>query len=577
MKTFAFLILILPLSLWAEPKLVGGGFGAGPGSEIRDLAARPDGSIVACGTLGGKSPIPKAGKTEHLFTGQHDTGIRGFVAEFSADLSRLKWISVFPTDSIQPTRMALGKDGSIAIGGKHLGQLADLDSKKENWTKSTGALAKLSPDGNQVLWVSPTGPNQEAVTGIDVDDQGRVYFMAGSRVRSAANYLLRKNGKTGANEPWEKTGWCVYLHRNQEALKAEGQYIAFYDKARNQSEDGFGFDYDGEGGWGPVGFSLQGFRIGGNVRVLPDGDVLVSSGLQYDFRVNERVAPKPKAARPKSELDSLLDGDAKKPKLEEKPEKITNPKQKEESGPIRKGKSFPAFDYFLARYSPDGDLRWSTNLYQSGDSVHTPDQKPIDLAYDAGSDTIYTLVKQHGSNIYRFKGQLVGDTGNLMISWLGKVDAKTGALAEGWYFQNNRLGDFGPNGIPQSPPYPKLAGNALRRVAIGPGGSIYLAGSGGAQTWTTDNALQAWPKDQAGGAQGVLVELSRDLEKVRRATCLFVDAEETFAPHGLVVTEKGIILAGRGSFGGELAKKATQPNWSERKATSGCLLFAILN
>ena len=556
--------------------LVGGSFAPGEGSVIRDITARADGTIVACGVLGESAKVNGANP---LLSGDHGAGVRGFVSEFSGDLSKRNWLSVFPAGCIQPNRIALGPDGSIAIGGKHLGGLAERDSKKENWSKSDGAVAKLDAGGKNVLWMSPAGPNQGEVTGLDVDKQGRVYFTAGSRVRAASNYILRKHGETGRNEPWGDNGsWCVYLHTNQDPLKAEGQYLAYYAKARNQSEDGFGFDYDGrEDGWGPVQFSLKGFRIGGEVQVLPDGDIVVSSCLQYDFRVNKRVAPKPSAPKPKSELDSLLDlDDHGKKKPVPDPGKPGTKVKPEPEGHLRKGKSFPAFDYFLARYSPDGVLRWSTNLYQAGDSVHTPDQKPIDLTYDPASDSIYALVKQHGSNVYRFKGKLVGDTGNLMISWLGKVDAKTGNIQEGWYFQNNRHGTFHAHGIPKSPPYPKLAGNALKRVKVSKDGNVYVAGSGGAMTWTSEDALQAWPEGQTGGGQGALIQLSPNLDAVDFATCLFTDAETTFVPWGLAVTEQGVVLAGSGSFSGALAGKTRKANWASSGTQSGCLLIGLM-
>lgn len=578
MSKFDMLTAALGCCLISAPvhgELVGGSFASGEGSAIRDIVARADGTIVACGILGEDAKVNGANA---LLSGDHGAGIRGFVAEFSGDLSKRNWLSIFPAGCIQPNHIALGPDGSIAIGGKHLGGLAKLDSKKENWSKSQGALVKLDAGGRKLLWVSPGGPNQNEITGLDVDKQGRVYFMAGSRVRSASNYILRKNGETGKNELWAGEKWCVYLHTNQAPLKAEGQYLAYYAKARNQSEEGFGYDYDGrEKGWGPVQFSLKGFRIGGEVQVLPDGDIVVSSCLQYDFRVNKRVAPKPPAPKPKSELDALLDGDKRKERMPA-PDPVENAKKAElePEGNLRKGKSFPAFDYFLARYSPDGELRWSTNLYQTGDSVHTPDQKPIDLTYDSASDSIYALVKQHGSNVYRFKGQLVGDTGNLMVSWLGKVDAKTGTLQEGWYFQNNRHGKFHAHGIPKSPPYPKLAGNALKRVKVSRGGKVYVAGSGGAMTWTSEDALQAWPKDQTGGGHGALLQLSSNLDRVDFATCLFTDAETKFAPWGLAVTEQGIVLAGSGSFSGALAGKSRKANWATKGTQSGCLLIGLM-
>ncbi len=515
-------------------KPVGGAFGEGEKSGITDLAARPDGSVIACGVLDGSAKLPKATATHNLLEGSHDSGVRGFVAEFSPDLSAINWISVFPAGTFSPTRVALGPDGSVAVGGDHLGGFAELDQDGKNWSKGKDALAKLPATGEKVLWVAPGGPDHGSLTGLAVDEKGLVYFTADSSKRGAANHLIRKNGETGDIENWGDDAWCIYLHTNQEALQADGQFLAYYERSKKESEDGFGFDYDGEGGWGPVEFYLKGFRHGGQVLVLPGGDLLVSGCLQYDFRENPR-----------------------------------------KDGKITKGKAFPAFDYFLARYSNTGELRWFTNLYQKDDSIHTPDQKPIDLAYDPKTDSIYCLVKQHGSNVYRFKGELLGDTGNMTIGWLGKVEAKTGNLQEGWYFQNNRKGKFQENGLPASPPHPDLAGNALTRVAIGSDESVYLTGIGSAQTWTTDNALQPWPEGQSGGGEGVLLQLSPNLDKTNFATCLFTDAEPAFSPSGLAITKAGIIVAGSGSFSGDLAKKSTKLPWSSETG-SGCMIFGIL-
>ena len=526
-------IAILTIELPAMT-LVGGAFGKGEESGITDLAAFEDDSILACGVLDEGAALPAAKLTTKLLEGNHADGKRGFVAHLSPDLSEILWISVFPAECIAPTRVAIAPDGSFAVGGTHLGGFADLDKSGANWNKGKDCLAKLPADGSSVLWFTPGGPEHGDLTGLAIDEQGRVYFTADSKTRGAANHLIRRDGDTGEIEKWADDAWCVYLHTNQEALKADGEFIAYYDKSKEESEDGFGYDYDGEGGWGPVEFHLKGFRHGGQVLVLPGGDLLVSSCLQYDFRENPR-----------------------------------------KDGKVTKGKKFPAFDYFLARYSNTGELRWSTNLYQKGDSIHTPDQKPIDLAYDPKTDSVYCLVKQHGSNVYRFKGELLGDTGNLTIGWLGKVEAKTGELQEGWYFQNNRTGKFQDNGLPASPPHPKLAGNALTRVAIGSDESVYLTGIGSAQTWTTDNALQPWPEGQSGGGEGVLLQLSPDLDKVGYATCLFTDAEPRFTPSGLAVTKAGIIIGGSGSFSGDLAGKSTKLPWSS-ETDSGCMIFGIL-
>ena len=65
--------------------LVGGSFAPGEGSVIRDITARADGTIVACGVLGESAKVNGANP---LLSGDHGAGVRGFVAEFSGDLSK---------------------------------------------------------------------------------------------------------------------------------------------------------------------------------------------------------------------------------------------------------------------------------------------------------------------------------------------------------------------------------------------------------------------------------------------------------------------------------------------------------
>ena len=133
----------------------------------------------------------------------------------------------------------------------------------------------------------------------------------------------------------------------------------------------------------------------------------------------------------------------------------------------------------------------------------------------------------------------------------------------------------GANGVPQSPPYPKLAGNALKRVEVDAGGRIYLTGSGGAQVWTSPDAFQPWPADQSGGGEGVLLSLKPDLQEVGFASCLFSDTEPGFSPQGLAVTDKAVVVAGRGAFAGALAERAKRAGWSSEDEAAGCMLFVV--
>ncbi len=297
--------------------------------------------------------------------------------------------------------------------------------------------------------------------------------------------------------------WCLDLHHNDAQLNGKGEYWAFYQQGQREG----GFDLDGvKGKWGKVRFWLKGMREGGQVLFLPGGDFVVSGTNQYDFKEGEN-------------------------------------------------KKFPAFDFFLARYSGEGELRWSTNLYQEGDSVHTPDQKAVDLAYDAARDEVICLVKQHGSNVYRLMGDLSGDTGNLMIGWVGRVSAQDGKLKAGWYFQNNRNGKYEEDGRPVSPPYPKLSGNDLRRVAVGKDGRVFLCGSAGAMMWTTGEEAKGWPEGKGGGQEGCFVILDRALKRVLWAEV--TDPGEKVRWFGMLVREERgeVVLVGKKGERGVVAMR----------------------
>ena len=499
-------------------------FGGAGDDAASAVAIAPDGDVVIAGTLG-EGLDPPAGLSVHrlMQAGDGEVGRRAFVAKLAPDLDSMRWLALFPAEALEPTRIAVADDGTIVLGGKRLARLATLSGDADAWGGREAAIASLAPDGATLNWIRPGGPNQQAVSGLAVDSQGRVYWTAGTTGRGNAAYLLRY-AADGGPAPWTARGersWCVDLHTSAEDLRRPGQYWHDYflpfEEDNQEGGDGY-HDYDGEGGWEGVRFNLHGIRVGGQVIVLPDGDVVVSGGMQYDFRVKGK-------------------------------------------------KKFPAFDLFLARYSAEGELRWSTNLYQPGDSVHTPDQKPIDLAYDAAGDAVIVLAKQHGSNVYRFKGDLVGDTGNLMISWVGRVDAATGDLKAGWYFMNNRHGRFDDRGKPLSPPYPKLAGNALQRVRVDAAGRVYVAGNGGAVTWTSPDAWRDWPADQAGGSHGMLYVLAPDLSKVLYGTVIRGERGEAMSVADMGLVDGTVWLVGS-SASPDVATRPT-PAWAADPPPAG--------
>ncbi len=482
-------------------------FGSHSDSEsdrITDMVALPDGSLLICGVIHGLNDWVEGVPMRRPGAGGGGVGRDSpFVAKVAYDLSKLEWVSVMGAETFKPSRMAVAPDGSIYLGGEKGDEIKSI-APDEDWDGRHSVIAKLCEEGRELEWVRAGGANQTGVTGLDVDDKGRVYWTAGTRGARMAAYLIRLN-PDGSSSEWDYEAtrhWAVDLHHNDEQLNQEGEFWWFYKRGWNEGEQDGYFDYDGEDGWAPVRFWLHGIREGGQVIVLPDGDIIVSGTMQYDFQVRGK-------------------------------------------------RRFPAFDLLLARYRSDGKLLWSTNLYMPGDSVHTPDQKAQDLHYDPNTGNLYVLAWQHGSNVYRFKGDLVGDTGNLSIYWLGRVDVQTGDLRDGWYFHNIRPdsnGHFQDDGTPTG--WPALSGNYISRVRTDDEGRVYITGRGATKTWTCENTHQSWPGDQW-GRYGFLYVLTPELDRILYATLIrgteTDDDGEVIGGSsfdGLAVTPSGVYIGG---------------------------------
>jgi hypothetical protein len=462
---------------------------------INDMAARGDGRIVMVGVLHDRNALPKANKIHNLVDSASGSEY-GFVAELSADGSTMNWFSIFGGDIVYPNCVAIGPDGSIAIGGKKRARTKQKSTLPDQQFKGRDSvILKVSADGSRLEWMGEGGPNQAMVNDIQVDDKGRIVWAAGTIARGSAAYIMRKNADGSPSEfPAQPNGrgWAIDFDVRGGQFLEEGQIGAFYELDKASPD---GYDYDGPGGWGPTWFKLFGIRQGGYLTLMPNGDIVASGTLQYDFKV--------KGTR-----------------------------------------SFPAFDTIVARWTSDGDLIWSTNLYQEGDGVHTPDQKDKDIIYNPVNGDLYVLVGQHGSNVYRFKGKLYGDTGNLFISWIGQVDAETGKLKEGWYWQNSRNTGYSKNGIPQSPPYPKLAGNDAEQLGVDSQGNIYFAGNSGAKAFSTPNAWKPWPQSESGNGNASLTVLSPDLKTIKYATQIMGSEHGKSRAGALVVTSAGVWVGG---------------------------------
>lgn len=464
--------------------------------EITDVVARGDGRLVMVGVLAAPNP-PDGAKTTHHLVDRQGGKEHAFVAELSPDGQTVNWFSLFGGDLLYPQCLALGPDGSIAIGGEIRDRMKSAAGPDAGEFKGrTSVVVKVAPDGSDVEWIRDGGPNQKIVEDIAVDSKGRVVFAGGTRGRGQSSYIIRINADgSGSSFPGQPEGrqWSIDFDVRGGQFLEEDQVGAFYKLAETGPD---GYDYDGDGPWGPTTFSVFGIRQGGSLVLLPNDDIVAAGTLQYNFKV--------------------------------------------------KGKrSFPAFDTIVARWNPDGKLIWSTNLYQEGDGVHTPDQKDKDLVYNPANGDLYVLVGQHGSNIYRFKGKLVGDTGNLFISWIGRVNPENGDLKEGWYWMNSRNSGYNDNGVPQSPPHPRLAGNGAEALGVDSRGNIYFAGNSGAKAFSTPNAWKKWPDGESGGGNASLTVLSPELDRVLYATQIYGDEHNKSSAKAMAVTSKGVWVGGR--------------------------------
>lgn len=501
----------------------------GPGQEeIFDMVARQNGNMILSGVLPSRDSIPAAVRQRHqLIDGQGSSNF-GFLAEISADGRDILWMSVFGGDLIRPEVLALGPDGSIAVGGRIQNRGKRHPAIRGDFDGIDSVVGRVSADGSRVLWMREGGPNQMTVRGLAVDQDGRIYFSAGGRGRGMRAYVIRLNAD-GSPSSFARAAlggnefWAINFDVRTPEYKVPGQIGAFYAKGVGRA-----YAYDGPQGWGAVRWFLQGIREGGHIAFLPNGDFVVTGSLQYNF---------------------IKGSD----------------------------RNFPAFDLIMARYTQDGELVWSTNLYQPGDSVHTPDQFDQHLIYNPVNGDLYVAAIQHGSNHYRFKGELLGNTGNLMIGWIGQVNPANGQLRNGWYWQSNRNGQYTERGSPRSPPHPQLSGNRPARITTDSEGRIYMVGRGSARMFTTPNAWKPWPESQQGGSSPGIVVLSPNLDRHEFVSTIRGDDERSGTTNGdargVIVNQYGVWVAGEN--GTRNFPTGPQPPWANPRPAGERDMFLV--
>lgn len=189
----------------------------------------------------------------------------------------------------------------------------------------------------------------------------------------------------------------------------------------------------------------------------------------------------------------------------------------------------PDFEPAVIAMDADGNLKWWSRLYHeitpAGDTVNsTPDQYVDGLALDYTHDLLVVNARCHGNNVENlwegdaiaanptangFQNRFTGTSGNIHISWLGKLQVADGQLQHSTYVAEYAEGTGGlgsahpdpnldgwpnPNGGWPNVNTTRLAKNSLK---VGASGCVVTAGVG-RRTITTANAYQKMPKP--GGA-----------------------------------------------------------------------------
>lgn len=190
----------------------------------------------------------------------------------------------------------------------------------------------------------------------------------------------------------------------------------------------------------------------------------------------------------------------------------------------------PDFEPAVLAMDADGGLKWWSRLYHeitpAGDTVNsTPDQYVDGLAIDYTHDQLVVDARCHGNNVENlwegdaiaanpsaagFQNRFTGTSGNIHISWLGKLQLGDGTLRHSTYVAEYAEGT---GGLGSAHPDPNLDGwpspnggwpdvNTTRlaknNMKVSAAGHVVVAGVG-RRTITTANAYQKMPKPGGAG------------------------------------------------------------------------------
>jgi hypothetical protein len=176
----------------------------------------------------------------------------------------------------------------------------------------------------------------------------------------------------------------------------------------------------------------------------------------------------------------------------------------------------PDFEPAVIAWDADGTLRWWNRLYHETTENSTPDQYVDHMAMDYANSRLIVGARCHGNNVMNFwngkgtmKNSLNGKTGNVHISWIGALEARTGKFhnatwlaefADGGKSMGKPLADGPLAGWPDpNGGWADLNTTRMQDLTTDAAGRVYVLAVG-RRPVTTRNAYQQMAKPSEGSS-----------------------------------------------------------------------------
>lgn len=543
------------------------------------------------------------------------TGKTAFLLLLANDLEEIKKVYFLPSGGaedfryLKSTKVPTATDADIFVSGN------TSDSKDNN---GGYFIAKLNlTEGQEGFdWVENIWAEgyPKSYHPWDVDSQGRVYYVRGQShdYDWAAMHRLDENGQRDVVENW-RTHWktaggewrgtpASAYSGGVEELEHSGIVLKFWGRCdlRSWNEDDYQF--------------MQPDENGGMKQGLWPMDILFNSPCDPDDPTSDGggyTGYNPPATPVYGASSIVVDKSTDHVYLG------MNTKSVLPGGN-------PDFEPAVICFDETGALQWWSRLYHEiqpdGELMNsTPDQyvDALEIGYDenGASQSLVVAARCHGNNVENFwegneidatpdasgfQNRFTGTSGNIHISWLGKLNPANGTLLHSTY-----VAEFaeGADGLGGAHPDPNLAGfpnpnagwptlNTTRlarnNMHVGTDGTVVIAGTG-RRTITTANAHQQMVLPQNGGLSSwnqFVRAYSPDLS-VPLYSSLIVGEWDTLtqqgggntAIHGVFKTAEGIVAFGHqkatdGVADGNLIPVSNLPEWGKSSPENESAILA---